>query len=267
LAGRSSLPDSGPGDQGGGRGGAAYGSDNSESITDPKSGDQGMQPGTMPAHRSHEMNAETGSSEGAPTPVNKASSILGMKVRNQNNEYLGKIKELVIDWKTEQVAYAVLSTGGMPLFGMGGKLLAVPLTALTASADQKQLILNAEKSKVEAAVGFDSDNWPSVGNPSWGAEPFWQKETTTPPTSDNPAKGSDSKATQTRPRQTTRLWTRSRTGARSQVSHQTGTCRPSRTRHRSRSPLAIPIPIRPQRATLKPDQDPEAPPNQNPEGK
>ena len=114
-----------------------------------------------------------------------------MDVRNQNDEHLGHIKDLVIDWKTEQVSYAVLSTAPKGLFGMGGKLLAVPLTALTPSSDQKHLILNADKSKVEAAMGFDSDNWPSVTNPSWGAEPFWQKETATPPMSDQPAKGSD----------------------------------------------------------------------------
>jgi sporulation protein YlmC with PRC-barrel domain len=139
------------------------------------------------------MSMDSKSSEGPPTRADKASGILGMKVRNQNNQYLGRIKDLVIDWKTEQVSYAVLSTGGMPPFGMGGKLLAVPLTALTASDDHKHLILNADKSKLEAAMGFDSNNWPSVGNPSWGAEPFWQKETTMPPMSNHPAKGSDIK--------------------------------------------------------------------------
>ena len=64
----------------------------------------------------------------------------------------------------------------------------MPLTALTASADQKHLILNADKAKVEAAMGFDRNNWPSVNNPSWGAEPFWQKETGKPAVSDQPAK-------------------------------------------------------------------------------
>jgi hypothetical protein len=47
---------------------------------------------------------------------------------------------------------------------------------------------------LDAATGFDSANWPSVSNPSWGAEPFWQKETTTPSTSGQPAKDSRSKA-------------------------------------------------------------------------
>ena len=27
------------------------------------------------------------------------------------------------------------------------------------------------------APGFDKNNWPAINNPSWGAEPFWQKTT------------------------------------------------------------------------------------------
>jgi sporulation protein YlmC with PRC-barrel domain len=150
----------------------------------------------MPGHVPHEMGTETHSKEAAPTRVNKASGTLGMDVRNQNDEHLGHIKDLVIDWKTEGVSYAVISTASKALFGMGGKMLAVPLTALSPNSDQKYLILNADKAKVQTAMGFSSDNWPSVSNPSWGAEPFWQKETTAPPMSDKSAKDPGDKATQ-----------------------------------------------------------------------
>jgi sporulation protein YlmC with PRC-barrel domain len=126
---------------------------------------------TMPA---------TKSNEAAPVKVNKASSLIGMDVRNQKDEHLGHIKDLVIDWKTEGVSYAVVSTGDKMLLDINEKLLAVPLNALTVSADQKCLVLNADKSKVEAAMGFDKNNWPSVSNPSWGAEPVWQKEAAQP---------------------------------------------------------------------------------------
>ena len=101
---------------------------------------------------------------------NKASGIIGMDVRNHNDERLGKIKDVVFDLRSERVAYAVLGTGG--LFERQ-KLLAVPLSAFTASEDNKYLVLRAEKSKLETATGIDRDNWPSVTNPSWGAEPFW----------------------------------------------------------------------------------------------
>jgi sporulation protein YlmC with PRC-barrel domain len=126
------------------------------------------------AHDAREAAAEARLSPGAPAPTNKASGLLGMEVRNQNGDRLGYIKDLVIDWKTEQVSYAVLNTAPKILPGIDQKLLAVPLAALVVSADKRHLVLNADKSKVQAALGFDRDHWPSVDNPSWGAEPFWQ---------------------------------------------------------------------------------------------
>jgi sporulation protein YlmC with PRC-barrel domain len=141
-----------------------------------------------------ETSSETMPTEGAPGKFNKASSILGMDVRNQNDEHLGHVKDLVIDWKTEGVSYAVIITAPKALLGINEKLLAVPLTALTISSDQKNLVLNADKSKVEAAMGFEKNNWPSVSNPSWGAEPFWQKGTSPPGVMDEPAKEPDATA-------------------------------------------------------------------------
>lgn len=124
---------------------------------------------------------ETKAAEGQPAKFNKASSLIGMDVRNHKDERLGEIKDVVFDLKSERVAYVVLGTGGLL---DRQKFVAVPLNAFTASADQKHLILRAEKSKLETAMGFERDNWPSVTNPSWGAEPFWEKPsegtTTTP---------------------------------------------------------------------------------------
>jgi sporulation protein YlmC with PRC-barrel domain len=125
------------------------------------------------AHDAHEADAEARLSPGAPAQVNKASGLLGIEVRNQNGDRLGYIKDLVIDWKTEQVSYAVINTAYKVLPGVDQKLLAVPLAALAVSADHKHLVLNADKSKVQASQGFDRHHWPNVNNPSWGAEPFW----------------------------------------------------------------------------------------------
>jgi sporulation protein YlmC with PRC-barrel domain len=139
------------------------------------------------AHDPQEASAEVRLSAGAPTQANKASGLLGMEVRNQNGERLGHIKDLVIDWKTEQVSYAVISASSKAMPGIGEKLLAVPLAALAISPDQKHLVLDADKSKVQAARGFDRDDWPSVSNPSWGAEPFWQHDADRRAAPDQPA--------------------------------------------------------------------------------
>jgi sporulation protein YlmC with PRC-barrel domain len=116
---------------------------------------------------------------GAPAKCNKASGLIGMDVKNQNGEQLGHIKDLVFDLKTERISYAVMSTSPKALLGINEKLLAVPLKAFNYSSDEKYLVLNADKAKVEAAVGIDKNNWPSVGNPAWGAEAFWQTTTET----------------------------------------------------------------------------------------
>lgn len=130
-------------------------------------------------------------SEGTPAKFNKASGIIGMDVRNQDNEHLGHIKDIVFDLNSERVSYAVLDTSSKVMLGLKEKLLAVPMSALTPSSDQKHLVLNADKSKVETAMGFDQNNWPSVTSPVWGAEPFWQTKTEKSMMTTEPAKDSE----------------------------------------------------------------------------
>jgi sporulation protein YlmC with PRC-barrel domain len=116
------------------------------------------------AQEAHGMTTATVSSEGTVTRSDKASGLLGMEVRRPNGERLGRIKDLVIDWRTDHVAYTVISTGS------SDKLLAVPLAALAPTANHKYLILGAEKSKMQDVHVFDSSNWPRIG-PASGAEP------------------------------------------------------------------------------------------------
>jgi sporulation protein YlmC with PRC-barrel domain len=109
-----------------------------------------------------------------PTAANRASGVVGMDVRNQNGEHLGHIKDIVFDLNSERVSYAVLTTAPKGLPFVNEKLLAVPLNAFTPGPDNKYLILRADKSQIETASGIQNNNWPSVNNPSWGAQPFWQ---------------------------------------------------------------------------------------------
>jgi sporulation protein YlmC with PRC-barrel domain len=104
------------------------------------------------------------------TDNNKASSIIGMEVRNNSDEKLGRIKDLVLDFQSGRISYAVLDGGSV----FKSKLFAVPLSAFTTSSDSRYLILNADKSKIETAQGFDKTSWPSVNNPDWGASTFLQ---------------------------------------------------------------------------------------------
>ena len=90
----------------------------------------------------------------------------------------------MIDLPSGRVAYAVLSFGGF--LGMGDKLFAVPWNALRVDEDEKCFILDMDKRTLEAAPGFDKDDWPDMADPTWGARiysyyhvsPYWEEEKT-----------------------------------------------------------------------------------------
>jgi sporulation protein YlmC with PRC-barrel domain len=112
---------------------------------------------------------------GQPTKLDKASGLIGVDVKDAAGEKLGEIEDVVIDFNNGNVAYLVMSTGG--LLGIGEKRLAVPLKAFTASdraSDDAHLMLRADKDSISRAEGI-GDNWPSTQNPSFGAMPFWQE--------------------------------------------------------------------------------------------
>lgn len=100
---------------------------------------------------------------------NRASKLIGMNVKNQLNENLGEIEDLVVDMQSGRISYAVLATGGV--LGIGEKYIAVPTSAFEHSTDGDRLVLNADKTKIDQAPGFTKDNWPDVESPAWGA--YW----------------------------------------------------------------------------------------------
>lgn len=101
------------------------------------------------------------------TELNKASSFIGMAVKNLQNEDMGKINDLVFDPQNGKISYAVVSIGG--LLGVGDKLIAVPLTSLRAQPGQKHLVINMDKGQVQAAPGLAQGNWPDLDAYSIGA--------------------------------------------------------------------------------------------------
>lgn len=97
-----------------------------------------------------------------------ASSLAGDHVVNNAGEDLGKIEDIMIDLETGKVAYAVLSFGSV--LGLGGKYFAIPFRALTIDEDNKRLVLNIEKSRLERAPGFDKNDWPDMSSPSFSEQ-------------------------------------------------------------------------------------------------
>lgn len=123
----------------------------------------------------------TGLSSKGLSKVNKASGLIGMEVKNQQNEKIGKIDDLVIDLQSGRVAYAIVSSGGF--LGLGDKLIAVPTGAFTSSAEENKVVLNMDKQRLQSAPIFDKSNWTDTPDTAWlaevytfhGQQPYWDR--------------------------------------------------------------------------------------------
>jgi sporulation protein YlmC with PRC-barrel domain len=131
-----------------------------------------------------ELGDREGIQTGRPMKLNKVSNLIGIEVKNLEGDDLGDVKDIVIDLEKGSVSYVVISSGGV--LGIGEKLLAVPLTAFSRSADQDHLVLQADKDSISKAEGIKDNDWPALQNPSFGAIPFWQErqETDVPRTTE-----------------------------------------------------------------------------------
>src|SRR5580692_3072304 len=83
----------------------------------------------------------------------KASDIIGMTVKNYQDEKLGKVKDLAVDVESGRIVQVIISTGGF--LGMGDTLTAVPPCALHHDVANKVIHLDASKEKLKAAPKFD----------------------------------------------------------------------------------------------------------------
>ncbi len=104
--------------------------------------------------------------ESGPGPaLMGAGTLIGDDVVNGQEESLGDIKEIMLDTRSGQVAYAVLSFGGF--LGIGEKLFAVPWQALQLDTVNKRYVLNIDKERLKAAPGFDPNDWPDMTDVTW----------------------------------------------------------------------------------------------------
>lgn len=113
-----------------------------------------------------------------------ARTIEGTTVENSKGKDIGEIKDLMIDWESGHVAYAVLSFGG--LLGFGEKLFAIPLEAFRFDVidSEEKIILDIEKERLENAPGFDKEHWPQDPDRTfissvyshYGYDPYWSQQ-------------------------------------------------------------------------------------------
>jgi sporulation protein YlmC with PRC-barrel domain len=111
------------------------------------------------------MYKSSGTSAGPGPRLMGAETLIGDDVMNRQGDNLGDIKEIMIDMQSGQVAYAVLSFGGV--MGIGEKLFAVPWQALQLDTANKCFTLDVSKDQLQNAPGFDKDAWPDMQDVGW----------------------------------------------------------------------------------------------------
>ncbi len=84
----------------------------------------------------------------------------------------------MINIQTGFVEYAVIKFGSF--LGLGGKLFAIPFTALKLDTFAEKFILNKDKEYLKEMPGFDQSHWPDTNehiyyddvDTYWGASPL-----------------------------------------------------------------------------------------------
>lgn len=97
--------------------------------------------------------------------VQRASKLMGMTVKNQQDEKLGKVENILVDIQSGRIVAVVVSSVGF--LGMGNELSAVPPTALSFNGDRDTIQLDATRDVLVAAPHFKADQWPDFNEPTY----------------------------------------------------------------------------------------------------
>jgi hyperosmotically inducible periplasmic protein len=87
----------------------------------------------------------------------KASDLIGMTVKNYQDEKLGKVEDLAVDVESGRILQVILSTAGF--IGIGDTLAAVPPGAFHRDVTNKVLHLDADLAKLKDAPKFEMSKW------------------------------------------------------------------------------------------------------------
>jgi len=109
--------------------------------------------------------------------ADRYDQIVGASVKNQQGEGLGKIRDLVID-SQGHVPLVILTHGGF--WGMGGKLVAIPFSALNLDKKGKDFVFNSTQEKLDSAPAFgvndlSQEKWPEDVYRFFGQHPYWME--------------------------------------------------------------------------------------------
>lgn len=92
----------------------------------------------------------------------RASEILGMEIRNRENETVGSVDDLAVDLSNGRITAVILSSGGF--LGIANELSIVPPSALTLDPEKKTFSANLTKDQLTNAPHFQGDEYPDLND-------------------------------------------------------------------------------------------------------
>ena len=100
--------------------------------------------------------------------LSKASTIIGSDIITNQNEDVGKVKDLAVDIEGGRVPYAVLSIGGFA--GINDKVIAVPTNTLAIGDKKDKLRISSTQDQLKNIPELDQKDWKkSLENSATGA--------------------------------------------------------------------------------------------------
>lgn len=100
----------------------------------------------------------------------RAAELIGADVRNDSNNDLGEVEDVVFEPTSGRIQYAIVSHGGF--LGMGEEQLAVPWEQfrITSEGDEPVLVLSMSEETLEKAPSFERGSWSDVDTEQWRQE-------------------------------------------------------------------------------------------------
>ncbi len=95
-----------------------------------------------------------------------SDKVEGTSVYDRNGNKLGTVSNVMLDKRSGQVAYAVLSFGGF--LGMGSRYHPLPWDQLTYDTNQSGYVVDLTQQQLEGAPTFSASEEARWGDPAYG---------------------------------------------------------------------------------------------------
>jgi len=114
--------------------------------------------------------------------LEKAGKIIGLEVKDSQNEKLGRVKDLAVDLQNGRIVEVIVTTSGM--LGVDEQFVAVPPAQFTVDANEKKLLLNVETTRFKGAPTFKLSEWDSITQTAnisrvyqyYGTKPYFSQD-------------------------------------------------------------------------------------------